>query len=448
MRGVIDEPTRGALEDALSFLQRDAERTRAYLNGTWDGRVRLFRHNYDGSFTIPAGLVPIAAKVIVGMGGDVEITGFGSTRSPLGLTMKTGVVLRDYQQTALASAIASPTGGGVIALPTGAGKTEVGLRFAVWYDQPFTIIVHRKELLYQWDDTIRESLGIEPGLIGDGKVTTSDSATIAMVQTVAKNMRLLPDTPTLIMDEAHVMPARLAYQVGTGTNAMYRLGLTATPMREDGADMKIWAVAGPVVQTVTVEDLVSRGYLARPRFKLVRLSPVSSGRNDEFADVYRDGIVMNAERNNRIVGIATDLASQGRQVYIHVIQVDHGTYLANAITAAGIDATFLSGETPSKRRKVIVEAFKRGEIPVLVSTLLKEGVNIPRIDALIFAAGYQSRVLTIQTIGRALRAREGKIDAVVVDFIDIGHYMLSRHANARIETYRAVYGAYCDYEIV
>jgi superfamily II DNA or RNA helicase len=96
----------------------------------------------------------------------------------------------------------------------------------------------------------------------------------------------------------------------------------------------------------------------------------------------------------------------------------------------------------TKTRREDIQDFKDGKYPVLVSTLLKEGVDVPSMDAIIFAAGYKSSVLVIQTIGRALRAAKGKKDSTIVDFFDHGHRFLEQHSQMRMNTYAETYGKY------
>jgi superfamily II DNA or RNA helicase len=166
--------------------------------------------------------------------------------------------------------------------------------------------------------------------------------------------------------------------------------------------LKIFASVGELTASVSVPDLVDAGYLAKPRFQFLKPAPVSIKKNAPWARVYKEGIVANPYRNAAIVEKAFELLNDGRQVYIHVIQIAHGKYLANQIPGS----VFVSGS--SKDRREQIARFKNGELRCMISTLLKEGVNIPGIDALIYAAGYKSGVMTIQTIGRCLRVAPGK----------------------------------------
>jgi len=93
-----------------------------------------------------------------------------------------------------------------------------------------------------------------------------------------------------------------------------------------------------------------------------------------------------------------------------------------------------------------IKEFKEGKVDVIVSTLLKEGVDIPEITAYVNAGGGKSEISNIQRVGRALRrSKDGTKDAVIVDFIDGGHKFLSEHWDSRWRTYREFYGDYCPF---
>ena len=94
----------------------------------------------------------------------------------------------------------------------------------------------------------------------------------------------------------------------------------------------------------------------------------------------------------------------------------------------------------SSDRKQIIEDYRNGKIKCLISTLLKEGVSIPSIDVLIYAAGGKSKISTIQTIGRALRIKEDGRDAIVIDVYDAVEAYLMEHSRERIKTYDKFYG--------
>lgn len=449
----IDDGIAKTLDKALSYYPVGYERTHAYINGTWDGRDCLFKRSRRGSYYFPVGLIDRVKTVIDAFGERPIVEGIELYQPPYdrgteGLQWISKVVLRDYQYTALSNAVSSTLGGGVISLPTGSGKTLISLKYILYRDFPFCVLVHRKELLNQWVDEIKKHLGIDVGIIGDKAKNQSDVGNVCMVQTLQRDHSLIPQSEVIVCDEAHIVAAQTVYDVCMHSNARFRIGLSATPHREDGADMRVWGACGTIVANVTVPDLIDLGYLSRPDFRFFRLRPIKTPSKRDWATVYQEGIVANIERNNAIVSSAIELANAGRQVYVHVARIDHGTYLETQIKKHIEKTIFLNGSDKTKLRKETIKEFKDGNIRVLISTLLKEGVDLPSLDALIYAAGYKSSVMSIQTIGRALRKTQDKDSAIIVDFIDSGQRTLAMHSEERFRTYTETYGKYCNLNIV
>lgn len=97
---------------------------------------------------------------------------------------------------------------------------------------------------------------------------------------------------------------------------------------------------------------------------------------------------------------------------------------------------YVNGQDTSTRRKRIIEAYKRGEIDVLIaSTILDEGFDAPLTEHLILAGGGKAEYRQLQRIGRGMRVSEGKDKLIVFDFLDRGKY-LGKHSKQRAESYR------------
>ena len=199
--------------------------------------------------------------------------------------------------------------------------------------------------------------------------------------------------------------------------------------------------AFPTANYIDISTLVDRGILAKPEFRLL-IPNIPYDYSHKFAyydkptyaSVYRDCIVGNIARNEMIAWQAKKLLAEGRQVYIHVSQIDHGEILNSMIPVSVV----VFGTT--KERRQIIEDYTNGKIRCLISTLLKEGVNIPSIDGLIYAAGGKSEISTIQTIGRAMRKKDDGRNAIVIDIHDTVDCYLSEHSQQREMTYIKVYG--------
>jgi superfamily II DNA or RNA helicase len=136
---------------------------------------------------------------------------------------------------------------GVIVKPTGTGKTEIALSIIARHRVSALIVVPLRDLMYQWQRRTRGALGVEAGVLGDGRrevwpitVTTYDSAYIHMKE-IGNRFELI------VYDEAHHLPAPTLRESALDSLAPMRLGLTATPWRADGADRLLEDLIGPVV---------------------------------------------------------------------------------------------------------------------------------------------------------------------------------------------------------
>jgi len=410
--------------------------------GKWDKPESLY-DPYEKTF--PVGLLPRVKKFLNSKGYRVRIKDERQVRGVrLNSTWNGTYSLRKYQQRAVKKAIKEKMG--VLALPVGSGKTVVGLRIIHELDLSALIVVHTKELLYQWADKVREVLGIEPGIVGDNR-WEEGNVTVAMIQTLLSRGadKLQNDYAVLMFDECHrTSAAEKFYQLGLSLPQVYRFGLSATPWRRvRGEEIKIEAVVGPIIYEVKAEDLIREKFLAKPRFEVITYESNMPSFSERYKELYEDLVMNNDERNLAVVEKAVELARKGHRVLIDVKRIEHGKILKKMLEERGVKAEFLSSK--SQNRWEILEAFKEGEIPVLISTLLKEGVDIPEISAIILAGGGKSDVMTIQTIGRALRPKKG-MKAVIVDVQD-DDPLLFTHFLERQKALKQYYGKYYDREM-
>ncbi|MCD6373294.1 MAG: DEAD/DEAH box helicase [Thermococcus sp.] len=410
--------------------------------GKWEKPESLY-DPYEKTF--PVGVLPRVKKFLNSKGYRVRVKDERQIRgTKLNSTWNEDYSLRRYQQRAVKKALKEKMG--VLALPVGSGKTVVGLRIIHELDLSALVVVHTKELLYQWAAKVREVLGIEPGIVGDNR-WEEGGVTIAMIQTLLSRGadKLQNDYAVVMFDECHrTSAAEKFYQLGLSLPQVYRFGLSATPWRRiRGEEIKIEAVVGPTIFEVRAEDLIKEKFLAKPRFEIITYESSMPSFSERYKELYEDMVMNNDERNSAIVKKAVELARGGHRVLIDVKRIEHGKILKEMLEKEGVKAEFLSSKSPN--RWEILEAFKNGEIPVLISTLLKEGVDIPEISAIILAGGGKSDIMTIQTIGRALRPKKG-MKAVIVDVAD-DDPLLYTHFIERQKALKQYYGKYYDREM-
>lgn len=435
-----DDPTiHGALDSALSYDNPDAEHS---------SMVQPIIHVYDaGRGCAPMGLLDRVRSTVEAMGHPTEVRIEGDRTGP---SINTEWLfphdLRPYQTEAVQAVLEK--GGGVVALPTGGGKTVTALRLVDLVGQRAIVFVHTKELLHQWADEVRENLGVEPGVIGDGEWSEGPVTICTMQTLMSKGTHRLGDYGMAFFDECHrTSAAETMHDIGMDIDVEWRVGLSATPWRRvSGAELFIEGAVGGVAHTVTAEELIEEGYLATPRFEVIGHNGPKARGAEEYHEAYERCIEHSDERNREIARKAAGLGLDGYRVLVNVDRVDQGQMLAEAIdhemrqASRNVSAEFLCGSDPTSRREKVLDAFEGDGPPqVLVSTLIKEGVDIPAMDAVVLAHGGKSDISTLQVIGRALRPEGDKDHALVVDVADEGRFFGRAHKQ-RQDTMAEYYG--------
>ncbi|WP_028579624.1 DEAD/DEAH box helicase [Desulfogranum japonicum] len=322
---------------------------------------------------------------------------------------------------------------GVLEAGTGSGKTIMALNIISRRSQPTLILVHSKELLFQWKERIRCFLGTEAGQAGGGKFELQP-ITVAIVNTARKHLDTLPGHfGQLIVDECHRVPASLFTDVVSAFDCTYMLGLSATAFRrEDGMTRLIYLYMGDRVHQVSNEVLAASGAVVIPELickettfhyryrgeysKLMKALAEDKERNTQIADDV-DGLVKNDP--DGIVLVVSDRVQQCEEIssMLHERQ---------CITAV------LTGQISQEQRSTIVDQVQQGEIQVLLATiqLIGEGFDCPGLTSLVLATPIKFQGRLLQVVGRVMRPSPGK-KARVIDYVDTGIPLLVRSAEAR-----------------
>jgi len=242
----------------------------------------------------------------------------------------------------------------------------------------------------------------------------------------------------ILVSNCHHAPADTVFDIAKELHCEYVIGLSATPRREDGKEMLIWAATGPICKNVSTSELIERKFLAKPYIDYIEVKAIPIGYHTKYQEVYKKAIVNNDERNGKIALKAVELAALGK-VYVHVRQVAHGITLTSLINDALPDgypkAEFIYGQDSSKTRQRVINSFRRKDLRIMVSTLLGEGMDLPEMYALILASGGLSRTFVQQVFGRVLRGSVHK----VVEFWDVRDVCtyLFEHFLERVRFYKS-----------
>jgi superfamily II DNA or RNA helicase len=337
---------------------------------------------------------------------------------------------------------------GIIHVPCSGGKTVMMAHIIFNSCLPALVIVPSIFLLEQTYERFKEwSKGAYVGKIGEGVFDPSD-ITIATEQTINSRINsiemkeFLKEINTLCADEIHHVSfndlsnqGNTWYSILMNTNAYYRYGFTATLGKPNSPErLFLEAAIGNVIFTVKVEDLVKGGYISKP---IVEIYIVEHEllESDNWLKTEKEAIINNTVRNKMITDIALKHRENNSIVLVSVNKKEHGKILQETIEGS----LFIHGTTKVEERTDAFDRFKKGELKILVTTLLKEGADIPIIGVMINAGGGKNDKGVIQKAGRTLRKTEDRnVEefGIIVDFMDNGIDILKKHSQERILAYK------------
>lgn len=347
---------------------------------------------------------------------------------------------RDFQIEAVDAALARDFG--VVAAPTGSGKTVMALFLIALRRQPALVVVHTKELLHQWVERAREFLGLYPeeiGIVGLGDCTVGARLTVALVQSLYKYAHLVaPHIGFLVVDECHRAPARTFTAAVTVFDCKYMLGLSATPWRRDGLSRLIYYYLGSKVYEIERQELTEAGHLVaaeviyRPTAFLPSFDPSS-----EYSQMLSE-LAADPERNALIVADVVREAGSGVSLVLSD-RKSHCQALAALLAEQGVAAAVLTGDLSPRQRQAVVAAVQSGQVRVLLATgqLIGEGFDCPGLANLFLATPIRFSGRVLQYLGRVLRPAPGKDRAKVYDYQDVHVGVLVNAARARARVYAA-----------
>ena len=330
--------------------------------------------------------------------------------------------LRDYQSEGVNTALKIRRG--IVSWPPGAGKTlAIGAMLESHSFNRVLFVTVSSALVQQTCQKLAKF-----GLTATTKPGTDSPICVVTHQLLTRRFKKLrkwlSEVDTLIVDEAHHVPAKTIYKMAMECDAIFRVGLTATPIRDDGLEFLVEAAFGPIIHTVHISELIAKGYLANPTLLMISVPRMPSDSYD-YAGVY-DDVIINNEVRNELVLRAIKLLQTHRPTQVLVDRIPHA-YLLGELCS---EATVVTGNDPDKYKHEVLEDFEKGDIPILISTpLLKEGADFPLMRSLVMAGSSKSLVNTVQSVGRVLRPAPNK-NPIVIDFLDHTRYVL-KHALAR-----------------
>lgn len=325
----------------------------------------------------------------------------------------------------------------LVVAATGTGKTVVAAldyrSLAQPHRTPPTLlfVAHRQEILDQSLRTYREVLGdasFGEQLVG-GVRPDRWQHVFASVQSLHNRgvADIRPDAfDVVVIDEFHHANAATYRALLDHLRPVELLGLTATPERSDGFDVRTF-FAGRVAADLRLWDALAAGLLSPFHYfglaDNTDLESVAWSRGSyETAGLDRV-YTGNDARAHIVLRQVRDKISDPRRMRAlgFCVSVAHARYMAGVFTAAGLPATVITGETASSERGTALQKLQEGRITTIFAVdVFNEGVDLPAVDTILFLRPTESATIFLQQLGRGLRLAPGKAVLTVLDFV--GHH--------------------------
>jgi DNA excision repair protein ERCC-3 len=304
-------------------------------------------------------------------------------------------------------------GSGVVVLPCGAGKTLVGAAAMARSATTTLILVTNTVSARQWRDELLKRTTLTEDEIGEysGSRKEIRPVTIATYQVLTTRRKgaythldLLDarDWGLIVYDEVHLLPAPI-FRMTADLQARRRLGLTATLVREDGREADVFSLIGPKRFDAPWKDIENQGYIAPADCVEVRVT-LSESERMAYAVAEPEDRYRLASCSPRKVGLVEKLVARHTGEPTLVI----GQYLDQLDELAGrLNADLITGETSVAERQRLFQAFRTGEITLLVvSKVANFSIDLPEASVAIQVSGtFGSRQEEAQRLGRVLRPK-------------------------------------------
>lgn len=445
---VVHDPVYSSVEDGKKLIAPAVQ----YSYSFWQqGQYRKIKRQANKVMigkngTMYTGLVPRVSEYCFKRKIPIEIVKSeimdqieAEVRPSNGFTLH-GIKLRPDQERMVKTALREKRG--ILTASPGMGKTVLALSILKAFDgKAALILVPNLSLLEQTKDEL-DRFGFQgiSVLGGNREKKLYGRIVLSTVQTcITLNLEEVGSVFDLVLiDEAHLSTEAQATLEKILQNIMapYRIGFTATVPKELQRRLTLEGVIGPVIDEVTWKEGQKEGLLTEPYLKLVSVpANPNLSKYKTYQDIYKAGIVEYTVRNRLIVREALSLSNNGLTSLIFVKEINHGQSIYEIAKKAGLNCVYLKGDVDSTKRNECKKQLEAKEISSIICTsIFREGVNMPSLNAVILAAGGKSEIALIQTIGRALRRSKGKNEALIIDFLDIGKF-LSEHCIERFQLY-------------
>ncbi len=313
-------------------------------------------------------------------------------------------------------------------MPTGTGKTYLltAVIDSFVSNNPMEkvwIVAHRRELVSQIDETVRKFHSFS----ASNTSSLLSSVKAMSIQWLMRHYDEIEEEPGMIViDEAHHALAKTYKEMWERfPNAMF-LGLTATPCRLNGKGFT--DLFDILVQSWGIPEFISKGRLATYDFVSIKSDGVTQRLIDSLQKRGADGDYQNKEMDMLLnkkpsierLYLSLEEFGKDRKGIVYAINISHAQKITKLYQEHGVKAIAIDSKTPAAERQQDIEAFKKGDIQVLVNVdIFSEGFDCPDVEFVQLARPTLSRAKYLQMVGRGLRVAKGKKNCVIIDNVGL-----------------------------
>ena len=313
-------------------------------------------------------------------------------------------------------------------MPTGTGKTYLltAVIDSFVSNNPMEkvwIVAHRRELVSQIDETVRKFHSYS----ASNTSSLLSSVKAMSIQWLMRHYDEIKEEPGMIViDEAHHALAKIYKEMWERFPKATFLGLTATPCRLNGKGFT--DLFDVLVQSWSVPEFISKGRLATYDFVSIKSDGVTQRLIDSLQKRGADGDYQNKEmdmllnKKPSIERLYQSLEEYGkdRKGIVYAINISHAQKITKLYQEHGVKAIAIDSKTPTTERQQDIEAFKKGDIQVLVNVdIFSEGFDCPDVEFVQLARPTLSLAKYLQMVGRGLRVAKGKKNCVIIDNVGL-----------------------------
>ena len=313
-------------------------------------------------------------------------------------------------------------------MPTGTGKTYLltAVIDSFVSNNPMEkvwIVAHRRELVSQIDETVRKFHSYS----ASNTSTLLSSVKAVSIQWLSKHYDEIEEEPGMIViDEAHHALAKTYKEMWERFPNAKFLGLTATPCRLNGKGFT--DLFDVLVQSWSVPEFISKGRLATYDFVSIKSDSMTQRLIDSLQKRGADGDYQNKEmdmllnKKPSIERLYRSLEEFGkdRKGIVYAINISHAQKITKLYQEHGVKAIAIDSKTPATERQQDIDAFKKGDIQVLVNVdIFSEGFDCPDVEFVQLARPTLSLAKYLQMVGRGLRVAKGKKNCVIIDNVGL-----------------------------